>query len=150
MNHIFGESFQGNQSQNPQNPNDFDNITIDRTSFSYRDLLSVDNWNSFTPVFGSLTVVGTPNYSGRYRTIGKLAQIQVKFSATTSIASTAGTNYLSSPFTVKGLSGMGHMTNDTTNIAVGLCHVDVTTSRIYLPTQAASANTFTLFAEFEV
>jgi hypothetical protein len=74
----------------------------------------------------------------------------VKFSAATSIASVAGTDYLTSPINMKGLSGMGIMTNDTTNIAVGVCHVDVSTSRIYLPTQVASANVFNLFAEFEV
>ena len=147
MNNIFGQALPQAEGQNA---NDFDNLSIDKTSFSYRDLLSQDAWNSFDPVFGSLTVVGTPSYTGRFRFIGKLCQIQVKFSAGTSIASVAGTDYLKSPITMKGLSGMGIMSNDTTNIAVGLCHVDVTTSRIYLPTQAASANTFTLFAEFEV
>jgi hypothetical protein len=147
MNNLFGTAL---PQAAEQNANDFDNLFIDKTSFSYRDLLAQDTWNSFIPIFGSLTVVGTPNYSGRYRTIGKLAQIQVKFTASTSIASTAGTDYLTSPIAIKGLSGMGHMTNDTTNIAVGLCHVDVTTSRIYLPTQVASANVFNLFAEFEV
>lgn len=147
MNNLFGDAIQSGQSAH--NPNDFDFLTIDKTSFAYRDLLSVDKWESFTPVFGSLTVVGTPSYTGRLRKSGKLFQLQVKFSATTSIASTAGTDYLTSPVTIAGLTGMGVMTNDTTNIAVGLCHVDVTTSRIYLPTQAASGNTFNLFAEFE-
>jgi hypothetical protein len=147
MNNIFGTA---SPSTVEQAPNDFDNLPIDKTSFSYRDLLSQDVWNSFDPVFGSLTVVGTPSYTGRYRLIGKLCQIQVKFSAGTSIASVAGTDYLTSPITMKGLSGIGVMTNDTTNIAVGLCHIDVTASRIYLPTQVASANVFNLFAEFEV
>jgi len=145
MNSIFGESL-NNQTQNP---NDFDNVSIDRSSFAYRDLLSQDTWSAFTPVFGSLTVVGATSYIGRFRRIGRMCQIQVKFSAATSIASTAGTDYLVSPMTMKGLSGMGIMTNDTTNIAVGLCHVDVSASRIYLPTQTASGNVFNLFTEFE-
>lgn len=146
MNNIFGVSSAGEKIQNP---NDFDNILIDKTSFAYRDLLGQDAWTTFTPTFGSLTVVGATNYSGRFRKSGKLFQLQVKFSAATSIASVAGTDYLTSPVNMVGLSGMAVMTNDTTNVAVGVCHVDVATSRIYLPTQMASGNTFNLFAEFE-
>jgi len=147
MNNLFGTAL---PQAAEQNANDFDNLFIDKTSFSYRDLLAQDTWNSFIPIFGSLTVVGTPSYIGRFRTIGKFFQIQVQFGASTSIASTAGTDYLTSPISMKGLSGMGMMTNNTTKIAVGLCHVDVTNSRIYLPAQSASGNTFNLFAEFEV
>lgn len=146
MNSIFGESFVNNQAQNP---NDFDNVSIDRSSFAYRDLLSQDTWSAFTPVFGSLTVVGATSYIGRFRRIGRMCQIQVKFSAATSIASTAGMDYLVSPISMMGLSGIGVMTNDTTKVSVGVCHVDVAASRIYLPTQGASANVFNLFAEFE-
>ena len=47
-------------------------------------------------------------------------------------------------------SGIATMTNDTTNIAVGTCHIDVSTSRCYLPTQAASGNTFNIFGSYEV
>jgi hypothetical protein len=42
------------------------------------------------------------------------------------------------------------MTNDTTNIAVGVCHIDHATSRCYLPAQAASGNTFTLAGWYEI
>jgi hypothetical protein len=130
--------------------NYFDNITIDRNSFAYNDIIGQDVWRSFTPVFGSLTVVGATSYTGRYRIVGKQMQGQVSFSAATSVASTAGTDYLTLPKTANGISGFGVMTNDTTNIAVGLCHLDVSTSRLYLPTQAASGNTFNLYFEYEV
>ena len=129
--------------------NELENLTLDQGSFSYRDLLGQDRWTDFTPVFGSLTVIGATSYSGRIRFVGKLCQIQVKFSAGTSIASVAGTDYLNLPVTAKGLTGMGVMSNDTTNIAVGTCHLDVATSRLYLPSQLASGNVFNLFAEFE-
>lgn len=122
----------------------------DQTSFAYRDMLGQDRWESFTPVFGSLTVVGATTYTGRYRVIGKSLQFQVSFLAATSIASTAGTDYLTLPVTAKGLSGIAVMTNDSTNIAVGLCHIDVSTSRAYLPTQTASGNTFTLCGAYEI
>ena len=130
--------------------NELKDLTLDQGSFSYRDLLGQDRWTEFTPVFGSLTVVGATSYSGRIRFVGKLCQIQVKFSAGTSIASVAGTDYLNLPVTAKGLTGMGVMTNSTTKIAVGVCHLEVSTSRLYLPTQAASASVFNLFAEFEI
>jgi hypothetical protein len=50
----------------------------------------------------------------------------------------------------KGISGMGVMTNDTSNIAVGVCHIDVATSRCYLPSQVASGNTFKLCGWYEI
>ena len=123
---------------------------LDETGFAYRDLLGQDKWSAFTPVFGSLTVVGATTYTGRYRIIGRVLEFQVKFLAATSIASVAGTDYLTLPVTAKGLAGMCTMSNDTTNIAVGVCHIDVTTSRCYLPTQAASGNTFLLCGSYEI
>jgi len=131
-------------------PNIFDDKQIDQKAFSYRDLLSLDRWESFTPVFGSLTVIGATTYTGRYRIIGRSVQFQVQFSAATSIASVAGTDYLTLPIAAKGLSGMATMTNDTTNVAVGVCHIDTATSRCYLPTQTASANVFHLAGSFEL
>ena len=131
-------------------PNIFDDKQIDQKAFSYRDLLSLDRWESFTPVFGSLTVIGATTYTGRYRIIGRSVQFQVQFSAVTSIASVAGTDYLNLPIAAKGLSGMATMSNDTSNVAVGVCHVDVATSRCYLPTQTASANVFHLAGSFEL
>lgn len=121
----------------------------DRFSFAFRDLTSQDTWVKFDPVFGSLTVVGAANYSGRFRIVGRWLQFQVKFSAATSIASTAGTDYLTLPASAAGLAGMAVMTNDTTNVAVGLCHIDVATSRCYLPTQGASGNVFNLCGSYE-
>lgn len=123
---------------------------LNEAGFAHRDLIGQDRWESFTPVFGSLTVVGATTYSGRYRIVGKSVQFQVSFSAATSIASVAGTDYLTLPIAAKGLSGICVMTNDSTNVAVGLCHVDVTTSRCYLPAQIASGNTFLLFGVYEI
>lgn len=130
--------------------NQFNDKQILQESQSYKDLLGIDAWEKFTPVFGSLTVVGATSYSGRYRRSGASIELQVSFSAATSIASVAGTDYLTLPIAAKGLAGIGAMTNDTTNIAVGLCHLDVSASRLYLPTQTASGNTFTLYAKYEI
>jgi hypothetical protein len=123
--------------------------TVDLESFAWMNLIGVDRWVDFTVAFGSLTVVGATSYTGRLRFLGRKCEFQVKFSAATSIASTAGTDYLTLPVLAKGVAGMAVMSNDTTNIAVGVCHVDVTNSRCYLPTQLASGNVFTLAGWFE-
>lgn len=130
--------------------NDLDDLRLDPNSFSYDDIQGKDQWIPFTVVFGSLTIVGTPSYSGRMRFVGRQCQFQVQFSAGTSIASVAGTDYLTLPVAAQGLAGMATMTNDTTNVAVGVCHLDVVTSRCYLPAQVASGNTFTLCGSYEV
>lgn len=122
---------------------------FDSKSFAYRDLLGVDQWDSFT-VSASLTVVGATTYTGRYRLVGRQCFFQVSLVAATSIASTAGTHYVSLPVPAGGIGGAAVMTNDTTNIAVGTCHVDVATSRVYLPTQAASGNTFNVCGWYEI
>ena len=123
-----------------------------KTGFSWKDLNGKDRWESFTVAFGSLTIVGTPAYTGRLRIVGRQCFFQVQFSAGTSIASTAGTDYLTLPVTAnsQSLAGVATMTNDTTNIAVGVCHIDAATSRCYLPSQVASGNVFTIAGWFEV
>ena len=129
--------------------NPFDDVNVDPNSFAYEDLLGINRWKPFTPIFGSLTVIGATTYTGRYRNIGAAIEFQVTFKAATSIASVAGTDYLNLPITAKGIAGIATMTNETTNIAVGVCHIDVSTSRCYLPTQTASGNTFTLCGSYE-
>lgn len=125
-------------------------VDADESSFAYRDLLDMDVWTPFDPVFGSLTVVGATSYSGRLRVVGRQCFFQVQFSAATSIASVAGTDYFTIPIAAQGLSGHMAMTDDTANTAVGTCHVDVATGRAYLPTQVASAHVFNLAGWVEV
>lgn len=122
----------------------------DLTSFAYRDITGQDRWETFTPVFTSLTVVGTATYTGRYRVVGKQCQFQVSLVSTTSVASTAGTTYMALPIPAYGIAGIGVMSDDTTNILVGGCHIDVSTSRCYLPTKAASGDTFNLCGSYEI
>ena len=130
--------------------NELDDRVLNKQGFSFLDMIGQDQWIAFTPVFGALTVVGATNYTGRRRIVGKQLQFQVQFSAATSVESVAGTDYLTLPIAAKGLSGFGIMTNDTTNIAVGLCHLDVATSRCYLPTLVASGNVFNLYGSYEI
>lgn len=129
---------------------EIDDDQIDRKSFAWNDLVGMSRWTDWTPVFGSLTVVGATSYFGRYRVIGRALEFEVKFSAATSIASTAGTDYLNLPIPAVGYSGISVMTNSSTNIAVGVCHISVSSSRCYLPTQGASASVFNLCGSYEI
>jgi len=129
--------------------NELDNLQLYKPGFAYRDILGLDAWDAFT-VTVSLTVVGAPTYVGRYRFVGKQCQFQITLVAATSIASTAGTHYVNLPVAAKGIAGMAIMTNSTTKIAVGVCHIDVATSRCYVPTLVASANTFNICGSYEV
>lgn len=124
-------------------------IPYDIKSFAYKDLMAQDRWLAFT-VSASLTEVGTATYTGRHHVIGRQCFFQVSIVPGTSVASTAGTNYIGLPLTAKGIGGAAIMSNDTTNIAVGDCHIDVATNRCYLPSQAASGNTFTVAGWYEI
>ena len=130
--------------------NELYNKNIDSTSFSFNDLLGVDRWLDFTPAFTSLTTVGATSISGRFRIVGRWLQFQVRLSAATSIASTAGTTYMALPIVAEGYAGMAVMTDDTAKTSVGNCHIDVTNSRCYLPTQSASGHVFTLCGNYEI
>ena len=122
---------------------------VNRGGFSWRDLLGQDKWTDFTPVFGSLTVIGATTYSGRFRIVGRSVDFNVSFKAATSIASVAGTDYLTLPVPgAQGMAGVGVMTNGSTNIAVGVCHLEP--DKCFLPTQAASGNTFRLSGQYQI
>lgn len=121
----------------------------DVRGFAFRDLAGQDRWLAFT-VSASLTEVGAATYTGRLRVVGRQCFFQVSIVPATSVASTAGTHYIALPMTAKGIGGVSSMTNDTTNVAVGVCHIDVTTSRCYLPALVASGNTFTVAGSYEI
>jgi hypothetical protein len=129
--------------------NALDDVLIDPASFAYRDLLGIDRWESFT-VTASITLVGDATYSGRYRFVGRQCFFQISAVASTSIETTAGTSYFNLPIAAKGIGGVANMTNASTNVAVGVCVIDVANSRVYPPTQAASADTFHIVGWFEI
>lgn len=121
----------------------------DVKSFAFRDLHGQDRWEPFT-VSASLTEVGTAVYTGRMRVVGRQCFFQIEVVPDTSVAATAGTSYIALPVTAVGLGGAATMTDDTTNIAVGTCHIDVANSRVYPPSQAASASTFIVAGWYEI
>lgn len=129
-----------------------DGLEINRNGFAWRDLTQQDRWIEFTPEFTSLTLVGALTAKGRFRLVGKKCEFQATIVAATSIASTAGTTYMTLPITSNAgsLAGLSTMTNETTDVAVGVGHISPSNSRCYIPSQAASGNTFTIAGSYEV
>lgn len=129
--------------------NAFDDKPVDQSSAAYEELLGLDMWRTWTPVRTSWTDVGTIVVTALYKFVGKLVFFQIKVVPGTSIATTAGTSYVSLPVAAKGIGGVATMTNLTTNVSVGVCHIDATNSRCYPPSQTASGNTFVLNGWYE-
>lgn len=129
-------------------------VNID--GFADRDLRGLDRWQyrteadvPYTTVF-STTNVGTPTYKLRWRLVGKQCFFQASIDSSTSIATTAGASYMVLPVTAAGITGMAVMSDAATGIAIGTCHINVTLSRCYLPTQGASANEMHITGWYEV
>jgi hypothetical protein len=125
-------------------------------SFSARELGGTDRWEyrteadvPYTTVF-STTNVGTPTYKLRWRIVGRQCFFQASIDSSTTIATTAGTSYMVLPVAAAGVSGMAVMSDAATAIAIGTCHINVTLSRCYLPTQAANANEMHITGWYEV
>ncbi len=113
-------------------------------SAAAQDLVGISRWEEFTPIFTGLTVVGGLTAKGYRHLAGRVLFFQVQFQASTSLASTAGTSYCQLPQKGQYVGGAAVMSNGTTKSAVGNCHIDIANGRVYLPTQTASGNVFTL------
>ena len=120
-------------------------------SFAYRDIIGQDKWlDTWTPTRTSWTDVGTPTVTARYRVVGRQCFVQIRVVPSTSVATVAGTSYVSLPIAASGLTGSFVMTDRTANQAVGTCSVDVTNSRVYVPAQVATGNTMEIAGWYEV
>lgn len=109
-----------------------------------------DAWETWSPNRGGWTDVGSPTVAGRWQQRGRLVLAQVRVTPETTCATTAGTSYVALPIAATGFGGCFVMVNATTNVAVGVCVVDVANSRIYVPTQSATGNTLVITGWYEV
>jgi hypothetical protein len=123
---------------------------VDPTSFAARNLQGIDRWESWTPVPVSMTEVGTATYTGRFRVVGRKLEWQIGIVAGTSTACTAGTTYFPLPINATGLAGVSVAYNDATNVAIGVCAVNVSTSRIYPPAWTATGDAIKLAGSNEL
>jgi len=123
---------------------------IDTTSSAYQNLIGQDSWRLWTPAPSGMTEVGTATYSGRMRFDGRKLDWQIGIVAGTSTASTAGTTYFPLPVPAKGLAGVAVAYNDATNVAIGVCAVNVSTSRVYPPAWTATGDAIKLAGSIEI
>lgn len=127
-----------------------DLISVNPDSFAYRDLAGQDKWTAWTPTRTGWTDVGTPTVVASYRVVGAQCFIQMKVTPATTVATTAGTSYITLPIRAKGYAGLGTMADSATNVVVGMCMVDVTNSRMYLPTQLATSDPLVIAGYYQV
>ena len=133
----------------PRPYNFFDEKQIAEDSFAYADLMGQDRWQTAWTVAYSFATATSLTVVGRFKVVGKLCFAQVQSSGT-SIATTAGTSYIALPVAAKGYGGDMKMFNVTTGIAVNGGGINVANSRMMVPTQGASGNTFSFSCWFEV
>ena len=114
------------------------------------DVISRTAWTPFTAVRTGWTDVGAPTVTARYSQVKNVCYVQVKIVPDTSVATTAGASYIDLPLPAFGFTGTGGMSDLTTFIGIGDCVVDAATSRVYVPTQIATADTLAIACWFEV
>ena len=124
-------------------------ITFPATQSASTDANTLDDYEegTWTPSWTSLTVVGTPTYTGTYIKIGRMVYCQLSVSSTTSTASVANTTSFTGLPYVQATGPGNHSTMTAVNnstvasIGVGL----VNTSLGYTPTWAAAADVIISF-----
>jgi hypothetical protein len=92
-------------------------ITFPATQSASSDANTLDDYEegTWTPVPVSLTVVGTPTYTGSYTKIGNYVFILASIQSTTSTAATADTTrFTGLPFTCAAIGGVGLSLNTST------------------------------------
>lgn len=133
-----------------QEINGLDGFDLFTQGFAFRDIIGQDRWTKFTPIRTGWTDVGVPTILAFWRDVGAQCFLQMQVIPSTTVATAVGTSYIDLPRRAKGISGEGSMQDLTTKAWIGGCVVDVTTSRLYLPTWAASGDTILLWASWQI
>ena len=121
-----------------------------KQTFSYKDLIGQDRWETWTPVDSGFVNVGTPTYYGRFREVGKQMFFQITIMAGTTTSSVAGTSYFGLPKQAVGLSGMTNAFDATALTPIDVCSIAVAASRVYTPAWAATGNVIKIAGWYEV
>jgi hypothetical protein len=125
-------------------------VTFPATQSASTDANTLDDYEegTWTPSWTSLTVIGTPTYSGTYVKVGKNIFCQLTIASTTTTASTAGTtSFTGFPFSMS--AGVGNYSTMTAvnNASVASYGVGLVNSNIgYTPTWAATATIVVSFS----
>ena len=97
------------------------------------------------------SIPASPTVTARFRTVGRQCFFQVKVVPGTTVATVAGTSYIALPIPAVGaMGGCAEMHDLSTNVAVGVCVIDATNSRVYQPTRTALGDTFSICGWYEI
>lgn len=107
-------------------------------------------WAAYTPTRTGWTDVLAPTVTARYCQVRNVCHFQIKVVPGTTTATVAGTSYVTLPVTAAGLGGDASMQDLTTFISIGNCVFDVANSRLYVPSNAASADSLIIAGAYEV
>lgn len=122
-------------------------ISIFRISYgSPPDFPGGLNW---APNIVALTVVGTPTYLGRFKIADHVLHFWISLSATTSIASSAGSSQCDN-LPVVGSYPNNCYTSHSGAVGMGVGLVDPAFRKAYFPTWAASGFTFYTTGWYEI
>ena len=119
-------------------------ITFPATQSASSDANTLDDYEegTWTPSWTSLTVVGTPTYTGKYIKVGRLVFCQLSIVSTTSTASTANITFFTGlPFAMTASDGNNSTMTAVNNTNVTSYGVGLVNSGVaYTPTWLASSN----------
>jgi hypothetical protein len=106
---------------------------------------------TWTPVFTSLTVVGSPTITGRYTRHGRIVWYNIYITGAVGVtsASTAGTTYCTLPIPATQDDTVS-VTNGTTRLSVGGGYLDSTNDRLYPASWTATENKIIISGKYEV
>jgi hypothetical protein len=125
-------------------------ITFPATQSASSDANTLDDYEegTWTPVPVSLTVVGTPTYTGTYTKIGNYVFIIATIQSTTSTAATADTTrFTGLPFTASAINGIGLSLNTSTTASTAAGQVS---SATYVTGGWAAAANIRLAAWYQI
>lgn len=129
-------------------------LTIDQAKLAtFAGAVTATNfsaWAAYTPTRTGWTDVGSPTVTARFCQVRNVCQFQIKVIPGVTVATVAGTSYVSLPATAAGIGGDASMQDLTTFISIGNCVIDVANSRVYVPAQAATADSLIIAGWFEV
>ena len=119
-------------------------ISFPATQSASSDANTLDDYEegTWTPSWTSLTVVGTPTYTGKYIKVGRMVFCQLSIVSTTSTASVANTTFFTGlPFTMTSSDGNNSTITAVNNTNLTSYGVGLVNSGLgYTPTWSASSN----------
>jgi len=125
------------------------NAAITDVKISYASPPDFPGYLTWTPSIVAVTVVGTPTYLGRFKITQSRLYFWISMSATTSIATTAGSSQCNN-LPVFGNYPSNSLTSNSGGVGVGIGWIDPSVAKVYFPGWSASGLTFYTTGLYEI